>query len=311
MSFAALPPEINSGRIFAGPGASPLLAAATAWDALSAGLTDGAAAFSSVISALVTGWMGPASLSMQQAALRYQVLLTSMAAQAESTAAQARAAATAFETALAAHVHPALIAANRARLAVLVATNLLGQNTAAIMATEVEYVEMWAQDAAAMIEYQAAAAMASPLGNLANQTAQSLLSSAPYDAPMALLSLFSSMWGANQAAQSEQIAAPDVVVPVPSVAQLSPTCVTGATDMRATVGAGRNIGLLRVPPTWAAQAGTRTSQLGGVPLAVAEENTPLPLTLPLSLPGAASKQQRVEPQYGATPTVMSRHPYGG
>lgn len=31
-----------------------------------------------------------------------------------------------------------------------VATNILGQNTPAIAATETQYAEMWAQDAAAM-----------------------------------------------------------------------------------------------------------------------------------------------------------------
>lgn len=35
----------------------------------------------------------------------------------------------------------------------MVATNILGQNTAAIAATEAEYAEMWAQDVAAMAGY--------------------------------------------------------------------------------------------------------------------------------------------------------------
>jgi PPE-repeat protein len=45
----------------------------------------------------------------------------------------------------------------------LIATNFFGQNTPAIMATEAAYVEMWAQDAAAMYGYQAAAQAASVL----------------------------------------------------------------------------------------------------------------------------------------------------
>jgi PPE-repeat protein len=46
-----------------------------------------------------------------------------------------------------------VIAANRALLTALVATNLFGQNTPAIAATESQYAEMWAQDAAAMYGY--------------------------------------------------------------------------------------------------------------------------------------------------------------
>ena len=47
-------------------------------------------------------------------------------------------------------VHPTPVAANRATLAALVATNVLGQNAPAIASTEAHYAEMWAQDATAM-----------------------------------------------------------------------------------------------------------------------------------------------------------------
>jgi PPE-repeat protein len=46
-----------------------------------------------------------------------------------------------------------VVAANRSLLMSLIATNLLGQNAAAIAATETQYTEMWAQDAAAMYGY--------------------------------------------------------------------------------------------------------------------------------------------------------------
>jgi PPE-repeat protein len=85
------------------------------------------------------------------------------AAQAEQTATQARAAAAAYETAFAAVVPPPLIAANRALLMTLIATNVLGQNTPAIAATEIHYAEMWAQDAAAMYSYAGSSAAASQL----------------------------------------------------------------------------------------------------------------------------------------------------
>jgi PPE-repeat protein len=60
-----------------------------------------------------------------------------------------------------------VIAANRVLLATLVATNFFGQNTPAIAATEAQYMEMWAQDAAAMTGYAVSSATASVLPPLA------------------------------------------------------------------------------------------------------------------------------------------------
>ena len=65
-------------------------------------------------------------------------------------------------------VPPAVVAANRAQLAALVATNVLGQNTPAIAVTEALYGEMWAQDASAMYGYagsSAAAATVTPFSS--------------------------------------------------------------------------------------------------------------------------------------------------
>ena len=56
-----------------------------------------------------------------------------------------------------------MIAANRALLIALVATNFVGQNTPAIAATETNYAEMWAQDAAAMYGYAGVSASATTL----------------------------------------------------------------------------------------------------------------------------------------------------
>jgi PPE-repeat protein len=67
----------------------------------------------------------------------------------------------AYEAAFAMTVPPPVIAANRALLMALIATNFFGQNTPAIMATEAHYMEMWAQDAAAMYGYAGASAAAS------------------------------------------------------------------------------------------------------------------------------------------------------
>jgi len=164
MDFALLPPEINSGRIYTGPGSGPMLAAAAAWDGLASELHSAAASYEAVISELTSGpWLGAASAAMRTAAERYVAWMQSTAAQAEQTATQAKAAAAAFEVTFAAMVPPPVIAANRSLLQALVATNLFGQNTAAIAATEALYAEMWAQDATAMYGYSGASTAASTL----------------------------------------------------------------------------------------------------------------------------------------------------
>lgn len=160
MDFGALPPEINSARMYAGPGSGSMVAAAAAWDMLAAELHATAASYASVISGLTAGWLGPSSASMAAAAAPYVAWMNTTAAQAEQAAGQARAAAAAYETAFAATVPPPVIAANRARLASLLATNIFGQNTAAIAATEAEYADIWAQDAAAMYGYAGQSASA-------------------------------------------------------------------------------------------------------------------------------------------------------
>jgi PPE-repeat protein len=163
MDFGALPPEINSARMYSGPGSGSMLAAATAWDSLSADLNSTLASYSSEISGLAGQWLGPASASMTAAAAPYAQWMSTTAAQAEQAAIQARAAAAAYEAAFAMTVPPPVIAANRSLLMSLIATNFLGQNTPAIAATDAHYYAMWAQDAAAMYGYAGLSAAASQL----------------------------------------------------------------------------------------------------------------------------------------------------
>lgn len=167
MDFGALPPEINSARMYAGAGAAPLMAAAASWNAIAVELSTTAASFESIITQLVTEqWMGPASLSMAAAAQPFSAWLAYTAESTALAGSQATASAAAFEAAFVMTVPPAVVAANRVQLAALVATNILGQNTPAIAATEVEYAEMWVQDALAMYGYAAASAAAGRLNPL-------------------------------------------------------------------------------------------------------------------------------------------------
>ncbi|OBJ06922.1 hypothetical protein A5653_20460 [Mycobacterium colombiense] len=164
MDFAVLPPEVNSARMYAGPGSGPMLAAAMAWDELAAALQTTANSYQAEITALTSGpWVGPSSASMVAAITPYLEWMRTAGAQAEETANQARTAAFAYETAFAETVPPPVVTANRTQLAALVATNILGQNTAAIAATEAEYGEMWARDTAAMFGYAGTTASATRL----------------------------------------------------------------------------------------------------------------------------------------------------
>ncbi|HEY1620375.1 MAG TPA: PPE family protein [Streptosporangiaceae bacterium] len=171
--FGAFPPEVNSAKMYAGPGSSSMLSAASAWNGLAAELRSQAANYSSIIANLTgDGWRGPASTAMAAAAAPYTAWMNTTAAQAEQTANQAMAAASAYEAAFGMTVPPPVIAVNRTQLASLVATNLLGQNAPAIAATEAQYGQMWAQDAAAMYGYaaQSAAATRVPSFSTAPQT---------------------------------------------------------------------------------------------------------------------------------------------
>lgn len=228
MDFGAFPPEINSARIYAGPGSGPMMAAAAAWDKMAAELSSAEAAYQAVINGLVgEGWMGPASNAMAAAVAPYVAWMGTTAAQVEQAAMQARAAAAAFDAVYAMTVAPPLIAANRAQLATLVATNIFGQNAAAIAATEAQYAQMWAQDAAAMYAYAASSAAATKVtpftaprevvdpagqgaqqaavsqaaGTAATSNAQSAASQALTNTPQALQALATPVQSASTAAE--------------------------------------------------------------------------------------------------------------
>jgi PPE-repeat protein len=164
MDFAMLPPEINSGRIYTGPGSGPIMAVATAWDALAEDLYATANSDQAVISELTgQAWSGPAAAAMASAAAPFTAWTAATAAQAQQAATQARAAAAAYEAAFALTVPPPVITANRSLLQALIATNFFGQNLRSIAATEADYAEMWAQDATTMYSYASASAAASTL----------------------------------------------------------------------------------------------------------------------------------------------------
>ena len=85
MHFAALPPEVNSGRMYAGPGPLSLTAAAVAWENLASELHFVASSYRTVIAGLTSGrWLGASSLAMASAFGPYVAWTTGAAARDSS-----------------------------------------------------------------------------------------------------------------------------------------------------------------------------------------------------------------------------------
>jgi PPE-repeat protein len=274
--FGALPPEINSARMYAGPGSGPMLAAAAAWAEVSAALETFAAGYAAVLSELQGDWSGTSSAAMAAASAPYLAWATTTGQKAGQAANQARAAAAAYEAAFDATVPPMMVAANRALLATLVATNFFGQNTPAIAATETAYAEMWAQDAAAMYNYAGSALSSATLAQFDQPPPTT--NSAGYSAQTAsIVTVFSDIntltgplvpayqftYATFQAAQfiqglslsgTQAKFVPLIVGPVQGVASAAKTIPPQGLSGPVLAGAGRAvpIGELSTPPNWAA-----------------------------------------------------------
>ncbi|WP_145012186.1 PPE family protein [Mycobacterium marseillense] len=261
MDFGLLPPEVNSGLMYSGPGAGPLLAAAAGWDGVAAELEATAGGYSAEVSALTGAWLGPSSTTMAAAAAPYTAWLQASAAQAAQTAAQAYTAAAAYEAAFAMTVPPPVIAANRAQLMALIATNFFGQNTAAIAATEAQYMQMWIQDATAMYSYAATSASASTLK--------------PFDEPPRTTNQSGQVEQASAVAKSTGDAAS---ARTQSVVQLAASQQTGSTLQP---GSGANI----APGGTTLQPGVTVTAADGYPISFTGEWEFLSNGVTLTAPG--------------------------
>jgi PPE-repeat protein len=109
-------------------------------------------------------------------------------------------------------VPTATVLANRTQLAQLLATNTFGRNLPAIAATEANYQQMWANNAAAMTRYQAASTQATNLpqftspASTTNPSAQATQSSAQTAA--------ATNAGSSTAAKAASAATPASALPV-------------------------------------------------------------------------------------------------
>lgn len=160
MDFGLLPPEVTSALIHSGPGAGSLIAASTMWRELGAELEETARGVDSVLSSLTDAWHGSSSAAMVTAVEPYLAWLRATAQQCQMVGSSLQTVVAAFEWTHFTVVHPSVVAANRIRLAQLLATNFFGVNLPAIAETEAEYHAMWVNNAAAMFRYEATATSA-------------------------------------------------------------------------------------------------------------------------------------------------------
>lgn len=168
IDFGLLPPEVTSALSSCHAPAASIIDQAPGPEWISAELEAAASSYTAELASLAGTWQGPSSVAMVQAFEPYLAWLRTTAAQCQEIAASVETVTAAFELTHWTVVHPSVVAANRARLAMLLATNFFGINAPAIAETEAEYNAMWVNNSAAMYRYGATSLNAVKLAPLSS-----------------------------------------------------------------------------------------------------------------------------------------------
>lgn len=344
MFFEFLPPEINSGRMYAGAGSSSLQEAAMAWQNLAVELEQYSVSSQAIVADLDAVWDGPSSVAMRDSIAPHIAWMQQASQDASDMATRIHTVIGAYHIAHSAVVPPAVITANRTHTSLLIATNFFGQNTPAIAANEAAYVGMWAQDATAMNQYAATSIMAttklptfgqlaaspSPtniitqiinallggtpiwgIGNnaLLGQYLQSAIGGSVFFAPTEVLSMLIPLL-ATQAVATEAAAALNSVSS--AIATTGEATATGG-SVRAAIGIANRVNTPlapSVPPNWAQSSGDKSD----VDISPSKEPTPVSLPPAIPIPPAIpvimmgrsdqDRKHKPDPEYGQVSKVV-------
>lgn len=130
-----------------------------------------------------------------------------------------------------------------------------------------------------------------------------------------ILQLFTVLWAVSQSSNAYSQAItnrfPLDITPAiePEIAAAAQAAEAPA--ISAEIGAADQIRQLSVPPSWASPQTPSAPAVRPLPNTNTTNTNGYPLPLPLPVGRGGGSEKRPTPQYGVTPTVMPRHPFGG
>lgn len=178
MTFPALPPEVNVGRLMTGAGPAPATAAAASWSVIASAISARSIFLTTLLPRLAAAWQAPETALMTRNVAMYLAHNEGLRVQALLAATRHTKQAADYTAALAGMAQIPEITTNHVTNATLNATNFLGVNTGAIAANEAQYAGMWSQNATMMAVYLA--------NSVANMTFEPFLPPKPMATPVSM-----------------------------------------------------------------------------------------------------------------------------